>query len=290
MLRTSARLKGALGAGEATVHFLYIDEAGSTGADLTPTQQPVFVMAAVVVSDEKWRKTTQAVTSTLEDYFSAELPTGFELHACDLLSPNGDGPFAGHDRDARNELAQSLLSLVGERGHYVFHVPIYKRRLASVSAPTHDWGFSWHHPWQFAFSLQVTMFEDCLRSAATGATSTGLAIVDHEDGAVDFVRAHTALRQSEKGWRQLKKVVEIGYSAASHANPMIQLTDLVAFTLKKYYELQTANSASWPPEAKKFFEDCRNLIWARTKYKTLSFSKLNVHESVVAHAKEVKRP
>jgi Protein of unknown function (DUF3800) len=200
------------------VHFLYIDEAGSTGADLTAKQQPVFVMASLVVSDEKWRKTNESVRSTLESYFDGPLAPGFELHACDLLSPAGNGPFTGHDRDKRSALAIDLLKLIAQRGHYLFHVPVYKSALANAEIPDHAWGFDWRHPWQFAFSLHVTMFEEFLRGPATGSTSTGLVIVDHEDDCVDFVRQHTAVRQAKKGWQQLKKIVEIGYSAASHAN------------------------------------------------------------------------
>jgi hypothetical protein len=272
------------------MHFLYIDEAGSTGADLNVPQQPVFMMAGLVVSDEKWRRTKEAIHNVVDQYFAGAIPENFELHAHELLAPTGGGPFLDHPRMQRNELAVHLLALIEQRGHYILAVPIYKATLAHEQAPQRQWGFDWHHPWQFAFSAQMTMFEEYLRSAATGSTSTGLAIVDHEDGAVDFVRTHTAERQAATGWRQLKKVVEIGYSAASHANPMIQLVDLVAFTLKKSYELRTANAANWPNEARAFFEQCKTLIWSRVKYKQLCFTKLNVHNDLIAFVKAIRVP
>jgi hypothetical protein len=274
------------------MHFLYIDEAGSTGANLSDVQQPIFVMAGLTVSDEKWRKTSQAIREKLVSYFGrdAALASDFELHACELLSPNGDGPFAGHDRDQRNDLALGLLELIAERGHYLFQVPVCKAKLADISAPSQDWGFDWFHPWQFAFSLQITMFEEFLRGPDTGSTSTGLAIVDHDDNCVEFVRTHTGRRQDDTGWKELKKIVEIGYSASSHANPLIQLTDLAAFTLKKYYELETAIADSWPSAARDFYERCKNTVWSRVKFKELSFRKLNVHSSLVDHAKAVRKP
>jgi hypothetical protein len=273
------------------MHFLYIDEAGSTGFDLTAVQQPVFVMAGLTVSDEKWRKTSQAIRDKLETYFAGTaILTDFELHACELLSPSGGGPFAGHDRERRNALAIDLLRLIAERGHYLFHVPIYKAKLLATVAPSKNWGFNWHHPWQFGFSMQITMFEEFLRGPATGSTGTGLAIVDHEDESVEFVRMHTASRQADTGWKQLKKVVEIGYSASSHANPLIQLTDLAAFTLKKYYELETAAADKWPQPAKEFFQACRDAMWPRVKFKNPSFKKLNVHESMLETARTVRKP
>jgi hypothetical protein len=273
------------------MHFLYIDEAGSTGTDLNSSQQPVFVMAGLTVSDEKWRKTSQAVQDKLLAYLGPEaLAPGFELHAFELLSPHGDGPFRGHERARRSELALSLLGLIEERGHYLFHVPIYKKSLLAIPKPVENWGFNWLHPWEFGFSLQITMFEEFLRGPRTGSTSTGLAIVDHEDSCVEFVRAHTSVRQKDTGWKQLKKVVEVGYSASSHANPLIQLTDLAAFTLKKFYELRAPTSGSWPPEARRFYEDCKNVMWPRMQFKNPSFTKLNVHKSLLEHAKAARRP
>lgn len=271
------------------MHFLYIDEAGNTGTDLASSQQPVFVMASLVVSDEKWRKTTTAIRTILETYFAQSLQPGFELHAHQLLSPCGDGPFAGHDRVKRNALALALLKLIEERGHYLFHVPIYKASLARTPYSDADFDFDWRHPWQFAFSFQMTMFEEFLRGPSTGSTSSGLVIVDHQDDCVHFVRRHTAARQKSNGWRELKKVVEIGYSAVSHANSLIQLTDVAAFTLKKYYEMETEGAARWCQEAKDFFKECKNTIWPRVKFKNLSFRKLNVHASVVDHARQIRR-
>jgi GR25 family glycosyltransferase involved in LPS biosynthesis len=84
--------------------------------------------------------------------------------------------------------------------------------------------------------------------------------------------------------------VEIGYSASSHANPLIQLTDLAAFTLKKYYELETSAAVHWPKAARDFFELCKNTIWPRVMFKNPSFTKLNVLSSLLDHAKAVRKP
>jgi len=272
------------------MHFLYIDESGNTGADLHCPQQPVFVMAGLLVSDEKWRKTQSAVQTRLSAFLGGALPHNFELHACELLSPNGDGPFVARPRNARNDLALELLNLIVERSHALFVVPIYKSSLAPCVAPQQDFGFGWAHPWQFGFEMMLTMFEDFLRGPDTGPSSTGLVIVDHEAQYVEFVRNHTNRRQRSGGWRQLRKVVEIGYSAASHANPLIQLTDLVAFTSRKYLELETPRAAFWPQVARDFFAQCKDSIWDRVKFKALSFKCLNVPASIIGHAKAIRKP
>ncbi len=272
------------------MHFLYIDEAGNTGADLNCPQQPVFVMAGLLVSDEKWRKTQCVVQTKLSAFLGGTLPNNFELHACELLSTHGDGPFADRPREDRNALALDLLNLIAERSHALFVVPIYKSSLAPCAAPQQDFGFGWAHPWEFGFEMMLTMFEDFLQGPATGPSSNGLVIVDHEPQYVAFVRKHTNRRQASTGWRQLKKVVEIGYSASSHANPLLQLTDLVAYTYKKYLELETPLATTWPPAATAFVTQCRQLIWSSVKFKALSFTRLNVPASVIAYAKAIRVP
>lgn len=272
------------------MHFQYIDEAGSTGADLRCQQQPVFVMSSLVVSDEKWKKTEREVHQIIKSYFDSEIPANFELHGEELLSPNGSGPFDGHPREKRNGLALSLLELIGNRGHSIFLTYIYKSSVVNTEPPREAFGFDWNHPWQYSFDVHLTMFEEFLRSPRTGSTSTGLVIVDHEDGGLEFTRNQSRLRQSERGWREIKKIVEIGYSVSSHANPMIQLSDLVAFSMKKYFESKISFSDGWPQQAHAFFESCKNTIWDKVQFKNLSFQKLNVKTSYIDYLKAIRKP
>jgi len=60
-----------------------------------------------------------------------------------------------------------------------------------------------------------------------------MVVIDHDAQYLAIVRGHARERQLSMGWRQTRKVIEIGYSAVSHENPMIQLADLVAFTMKR---------------------------------------------------------
>ena len=69
------------------MHLCYIDEAGSTGKDLANVQQPVFVMAGLLVSDEKWKKTERESQRIIKSACGGTPPPGFELHAGDLLAP-----------------------------------------------------------------------------------------------------------------------------------------------------------------------------------------------------------
>jgi hypothetical protein len=133
------------------------------------------------------------------------------------------------------------------------------------------------------------MAEEFLRSGRTGRSSTGMVVIDHEPNYLDVVRSQSRERQLSTGWKQVRKVMEIGYSAVSHANPMIQLADLVAFSMKKWTESQTDFASRWPPEAKDFYQRCRDLVWERVEFKMLKFSKLNVPDAFVDFLREIRR-
>jgi hypothetical protein len=78
------------------MHFFYLDETGDTGTDLGNSEQPIFVLGGVTVSDKSWRKTTDAVQSIITDFFNGAVPDRFELHAHELVAHQG--PFASHSR------------------------------------------------------------------------------------------------------------------------------------------------------------------------------------------------
>jgi hypothetical protein len=90
------------------MHFYYLDETGDTGTDLLNTQQPIFVMGGICISDEKWNPTQQKFAEIITTYFGGAIPANFELHSHELLSANGNGPFAGHNRTNRNQLALDI--------------------------------------------------------------------------------------------------------------------------------------------------------------------------------------
>lgn len=140
-------------------------------------------------------------------------PQDFELHASELLSPEGEGPFTGWDRGRRNALALDLLQLVDERRHQLLIQFVNKSRMAKTTPPDKDFGFGWKDPWEVAFAAVLTMAEEFLRSTRTGRSSTGMVVIDHEPRYLEVVRAHSRGRQLAKGWQQVRKVMEIGYSA-----------------------------------------------------------------------------
>ena len=120
------------------MHFFYLDESGDTGANLADLDQPIFVLGGISVADKKWNNTTEALDRAVSQYFQGEIPDNFELHACELLSPNGEGPFAGHEIGRRLALVRSLLGLVEALGHnaHFYAVEKSKANATACAYPT----------------------------------------------------------------------------------------------------------------------------------------------------------
>src|SRR5438874_2210216 len=114
------------------MHFFYLDESGDTGLNLDDANQPIMVLGGISLRDEGWNTTHAAMKEMLEDYFGGSLPAQFELHAKELLAPNGEGPFAGHAMPQRSDLARRLIQLLHDRKHGSHYFAINKQRMAAA--------------------------------------------------------------------------------------------------------------------------------------------------------------
>ena len=88
------------------MHFYYLDESGCTGRDLQNKEQPIFVLGGLSVRDKGWNVTQEKLAQIIDNYFEGSIPEGFELHATDLLSMNGDGFFFRHERNKRKQFSR----------------------------------------------------------------------------------------------------------------------------------------------------------------------------------------
>ena len=251
------------------MHFFYLDESGCGGAELEDPQEPIFVLGGIGVKDQGWVKTTASFLKILAEYFDVErLPDTFELHAHELLSPEGEGHFLGHDRDKRNALAQRLLLLLKERSHQVQYVALEKRSLQGVEVEEGD-AFDPSIPYLLAYNYMTTYLE-AFAKKHLGHTARGMLIIDVKEQFQEDIEQITHFRRFELPQsRKLKWLVEFTYPVDSVRHPMIQLSDLVIFCVRKFYELDSGYRDTWPIGAKQFYTDCFASIHERVWRKAL---------------------
>lgn len=252
------------------MHFFYLDETGCNGADLNTGQEPIFVLGGVSVKDQGWVATTEAAETIIRNYYApAPIPDGFELHAHELLSPNGEGPFAGHDRNRRNQLAFDMLELISDRSHQVHFIALDKNLMADEATGAEHAVFDARIPYLLGFDYITTLVNQHVKQRL-GHTARGIIILDEKEMFEDQIAQITRYRRFEVAkTRRIKWLVEFSYSIDSEKHPMIQLTDLAIYCIKKFLELDRGYRDAWPPEAKDFFARCFDKVYARVPQKPI---------------------
>lgn len=149
------------------MHFYYLDEAGCTGCDLASQEQPIFVLGGISVRDKGWNATQEAMAEIIGEYFGNEIPQNFELHAAQLLSPNGDGPFSNHPRDCRDNLAKDILGLLDDRSHDVHLYAIDKEKLNSCTCRV-EMPYDTRTPYHLAYDYLITYINWLLQEIDIG--------------------------------------------------------------------------------------------------------------------------
>jgi hypothetical protein len=248
------------------MHFYYLDEAGCTGNNLVSEQQPIFVLGGLSVRDEGWHKTQDDLQKILKDYFGGQIPNNFELHAEELLSPQGGGPFASHERLRRNELALKILYLIVTRRHDIHLFGIEKNKMARNNCGTQIY-YDTKVPYLTAFDYLITYIHWFIKDKL-GQSARGMIILDIKaqyQNEIDNI-IHNRRYVVPKNQR-LKWIVEFSYPIDSKRNPMIQLSDLVVFCAKKFFELEAGYREEWPIDAKNFYANCFKLIIERVRKK-----------------------
>lgn len=264
-----------------SMHFLYLDESGCSGADLTHKQEPIFVLGGVAVKDQGWVKTTETLQAVYSDYFGGAVPANFELHSHELLSPNGDGFFAGHDRDRRNALAKQILATLADRGHQTHFCAFDKAVIAAKAKGDETDLYDCRVPYLAAYDHLLTYLEAFCKEHL-GHTARGMMILDIKDMfQADIERITSHRRYVVPKTRRLKWVVEFSYPVDSQRHPMVQVSDLVCFCTRKFFEMDRGYKPDLPGPARTFFAECFALIHDRLWRKQMplqegrAFSALN---------------
>lgn len=250
------------------MHFFYLDESGDTGANLEDDNQPIFVLAGLSVADKKWNNTKEKLDGIINGYFDGEIPDNFELHSHELLSPNGEGPFTGHEIEKRLELVKSLLSLIVELGHYIHYFAIEKPPFIEAECQF-ETVYNANHPYLLSFDYLITYMNWHVKENL-GQSARGMIVLDEKEEHHDEIEKIIHNRRFEvPNSQKVKWIVEFSYPVDSRKNPMIQLSDLVAICIRRFLEIEKGYKPTMPEPVKTFYAECFNIIDQRVKGRNL---------------------
>ena len=250
------------------MHFFYVDESGDTGANLADVHQPIIVLGGISVRDEGWNATQERLRELLSAYFCGYIPQNFELHSKELLCPNGEGPFTGHPMEARCDLALQLLGLLAERSHDAHYIALDKALLAATQLGV-QMPYGPNQPYLVGFDYLITYINWFVRERL-GISARGMIILDKKDQYHQNIEQLMHERRfGGAAAHRVKWVVEFSYSVDSKKNPMVQLSDLVIYCVKRFIEIEKGHRNNWSQETRNFYARCYALVRDRVERATL---------------------
>lgn len=185
-----------------------------------------------------------------------------------MLSPNGEGFFAGHQINDRLALVRSLLGLIEELGHQVHFFAVEKSCL-NQSQCQYQAAFDTKHPYLLSFDYLITYMNWHVKENL-GKSARGMIVLDEKEEHHESVEAIIQNRRFEVPNNQkVKWIVEFSYPIDSRKNPMIQLSDLVVLCTRRFLEIEKGYKLNTPDVVKNFYAECYNLIDKRVKGKNI---------------------
>jgi hypothetical protein len=213
------------------MHFIYLDESGNTGNNLNDSAQPIFVLGALIVPEEKWLKLEEELTAAIDRSFPPPRPHDFEVHATEIINPRGY--FRSFPIEKRLHFFQSWLGIAHRSGLKFIYRAIEKKRYATWLQRTFGAGVV-INPHVAAFSLVAQMANDLLRTSP--GAPLGIFISDENKQVMVDVEKSIQVLRGNRGPLHLAQIIEKGFFIESDKSLPLQLCDLCTYTARRMEE------------------------------------------------------
>jgi len=213
------------------MHLVYVDESGNTGTNLNDSQQPVFVLNALIIPEERWQDLERELEKAIADRFPQLAEQGEEIHATDLRT--GRVHFAGVSVSERMALRDQWLNIAKTFDLKLIYRAIVKRRFQTWLQSTFGTGVL-INPHVAAFPLIARVVDDYLVSLPGNAL--GMFISDENKEIVRDVEKSIKVLRGVDGTLRLSRIVEKGFFIDSAKSRLLQLCDICALCVRKHEE------------------------------------------------------
>jgi hypothetical protein len=236
--------------------LFYLDDSGSSGLKLEDEQQPLFVLGGVVIDDKQWKEIDRDI-QTLKQNFGIQ---NYEIHALEIA--NGKGAFKGWDFAKKQDFIARCLQIISKKGIKTFYFKVIKANYKAYF----ERNFSKAHqkmvkipPYILAYSYILQIAEQYLQDT----NDNGILIADEQDTqnviANDTLKVLRAINEPEI---KINRVVEKSFFINSRDSNLLQLADIFAYYVKRYYEIELKEmSDKSKKERENMFELIKNSIY-----------------------------
>lgn len=212
------------------MHLVYFDESGNTGDNLDDRQQPIFVLAALIIPDRVWINVEQELENVIDTYFPPPRRDNFEIHGTDIRSGRNDFKYMRVDdrialRDAWFEIAHRHNLKLIYRAIVKTHFRNWLKSIGS-NRPI--------NPHIMVFRLVAQIINRYLQDLPI--KEFGIFISDENKEVIYDVERSIRMLREVTGTLQLDKVIEKGFFIESSKSLMLQLCDLCVLSARKKEE------------------------------------------------------
>jgi len=212
------------------LHLVYLDESGNTGTNLNDTEQPIFLLAALIVPEAVWQPLERDLEQAIARHVPS-MPDGLEIHATDLRS--GRGAFKDISVDKRIALRDEWLQIATRLELKVVYRALVKKRYQNWLHLTFGTGVV-INPHVAAFPMVALVIDEHL--AGLPGKPLGMFISDENKEIVRDVEKSIKVLRGAEGTLHLSQVVEKGFFIDSAKSRPLQLCDVCALSARKKEE------------------------------------------------------
>ena len=201
------------------MYLLYLDDSGSVGN----ASDRHIILAGIAVFERQAHWFSENVDQIATGIWP-EKPRSLEFRGSDMFS--GKKHWRGVSREVRLAAFRDVLLTMGKSTHArLFGAVIHK---AAISPDD---------PMEFAFEQIASRFDKFLgRLHRRKDTHRGLIILDQSSYETALQSLAHEFRTDGHRWGQLYNMADVPLFVNSRATRMIQLADLIAYALRRYYE------------------------------------------------------
>ncbi len=234
--------------GDHQMNLVYIDESGNTGLNLKDSQQPVFLLAAMILPESKWFSLEERFLNIVKEYFGYPLPSPFEIQAKDLKSRRGI--FEKLTFAQQLSFRDRMLQLLLDNEIAVVYRRIIKSKFAIFCEEHYGPGIR-VNPYIMALPFVCMEVDHYLRQK--GTDQLGMFIFDEQKETLDDAeRSLRTLRLDSTSILKTTNIIEKGFFIDSSKSFALQLVDLAAYYIRKYEENELGLRVS-PVDKQTFF-------------------------------------
>jgi len=213
------------------MHLVYFDESGNSGNNLGDAEQPIFVLGALIVPEDRWEAVEAGLDGELGRLFPSVAASGAEIHSGDLRGSRG--LFKGVAVPERVALRDAWLEVARAHGLKFVYRSIEKKRYQRWMNETFGVGVS-VNPHVAAFPLVTQVVNRHLADSGV----RGMFIADENKEIVRDVEKSIRSLRLASGPLRLSQIIEKGFFIDSAKSRMLQLCDMCVLHARKKEEVE----------------------------------------------------